>query len=54
MRELLADVSSLAHTLGQLHRHGRVWLSFDPAAVEDGGPLSASAEPGQPSWVCGC
>jgi protein phosphatase len=42
---LLADVASLAYTMGQLHRQGRVWLTFDPAAVEDVGPLSRRADP---------
>jgi len=45
VRTLVTDVTSLAHTLGQLHRHGRVWLTFDPAAIEDAGPLSARADP---------
>ncbi len=44
-RHLLADVASLAHTLEQLHRHGRVWLNFDPAALENAGPLSPRAAP---------
>jgi serine/threonine protein phosphatase PrpC len=46
LRKLLADVASLAHALSELHRHGRVWLSFDPAAVEDAGPLSPRADLG--------
>jgi serine/threonine protein phosphatase PrpC len=45
LRALIADVGSLAHTVEQLHRHGRVWLTFDPAAVEDVGPLSPRAAP---------
>jgi serine/threonine protein phosphatase PrpC len=44
MRGLLADVGSLAHALEQLHRHGLVWLTFDPAAVEDAGPLLPPAD----------
>ena len=43
LRGLLTDVASLAQTLEQLHRHGRVWLSFDPAAVEDAGSLLPGA-----------
>src|SRR5262249_1743423 len=34
---LLGDVTALAYTLEQLHRHERVWLTFDPAAIEDAG-----------------
>ena len=40
VRRLLCDVASLAHTLEQLHRNGLVWLTFDPAAIEDLGPLA--------------
>jgi serine/threonine protein phosphatase PrpC len=43
-RNLVADVGSLAHTLGQLHRQGRIWLTFDPAALEDLGPLPSRAD----------
>jgi serine/threonine protein phosphatase PrpC len=50
LRELLADVASLAHSLGQLHRQGRVWLTFDPAAIEDAGPLSVRADPRAEEW----
>ncbi len=42
---LIADMLSVAHALDQLHRHGRVWLNFDPAAIEDAGPLPAAAHP---------
>lgn len=41
VRRLLADVASVAHTLDQLHRQGLVWLTFDPAAIEDAGPLTS-------------
>jgi protein phosphatase len=55
VRRLLTDVASLAYTLEQLHRQGRVWLNFDPAALEEIGPLATwidaePAEPGMRLW----
>jgi serine/threonine protein phosphatase PrpC len=46
LKSLVADVASLARTLEQLHNHGRTWLTFDPAAIEDAGPVAAEGEAG--------
>jgi serine/threonine protein phosphatase PrpC len=45
LRALLTDVTALARTFEQLHRHNRIWLNFDPAAIEDMGPLPAWGHP---------
>src|SRR5207302_11476791 len=44
LRGLVIDVASLAHTLTALHRHGCVWPTFDPMAIEDAGPRAVDGE----------
>jgi serine/threonine protein phosphatase PrpC len=48
LRLLVADVESLANTLTELHRRELVWLTFDPAALEDGGVLPSGVDPSEP------
>lgn len=44
LQRLSACLHSLAQALESLHQNSFVWLNFDPNALEDAGPLPASAD----------
>jgi serine/threonine protein phosphatase PrpC len=44
LQRLSAAIHSLTHALDALHQHSFVWLNFNPHAIEDIGPLKASAD----------
>jgi serine/threonine protein phosphatase PrpC len=45
-----ADVHSLAHALEALHEQARVWLNFDPGALEEAGPLELPYTASSTDW----
>ncbi len=51
LKRLSAFLHSMAHLFSSLHEHNLVWLNFNPAMLEDIGPLaSADGQPASADW----